>query len=463
MLHNTDKTAAHIEALQEHLESYFLKEFAGKLFFILSNGVELSAADMDTAHILHSINEVGYNAEECKQRKMQKALTKHGAVFTALYDDLQKNGECAFCGVHPAAGFDGDKPICKHCDSLKKIGERLVKTDSVVFHSERLHDMAPFEQLVEVLHGKQQSSTDPHAIPYNTFHAGFPRINLPYTAPKEKDGTIKMFEDIVRDSTGNRKLAMFKADIDNLGLIFTSSLGTRLSLARYAEMSRILHYFFSTYYAYFVENHPAYKNKIYTVFSGGDDLCVLGAWDIILHFAYDFRQELQKLTNNNPSVTLSGGIVLAASSLPVRNIAEAAEEQLELSKDFNGEQTGQGSLIMKNAVTVFNTSVSWEDFHTYLGYGEQLVQYMAEAKLGTAPVYKLIGFANREKQVRSGNIREMVWRSNFRYTVARTIKDEDAELKNLFLSFGTADSILKARIAASYALYANRTSTEEGV
>ena len=190
---------------------------------------------------------------------------------------------------------------------------------------------------------------------------------------------------------------------------------------------------------------------------------MLGAWDVVLHFAYDFRQELQKLTNNNPSVTLSGGLVLASPSLPVRNIAETVEEQLELSKDFNGDRAVQAGLVTKNAVTVFDTSVSWEDFHTYLGYGEQLAQYMNDEKLGIAPVYKLIGFANREKQVRNGNIREMVWRSNFRYTIARTIKDENAALKNLFLSFGTADSILKARIAASYALYANRKSTEEGV
>ena len=465
LVHNTDKTLRHIEALQEHLETYFLKEFAGKLFFILSNGVELSALDIDKEHILRSINEVGYNAEECKQRKMQKALTKHGAVLSSLYDDLQKNGECAFCGVHPASGLDGDRPICKHCDSLKKIGERLVKTGGVVFHSNRLKDMASFEQLVEVSHEKQLRNTDAQRVTYiiNKFQAGLPRINLPYTAPKEKDGTIKMFEDIVKDSAGNRKLAMFKADIDNLGLVFTSSLGARMSLARYAEMSRILHYFFSTYYAYFVEQHPYYNNKIYTVFSGGDDLCVLGAWDVILHFAYDFRQELQKLTNNNPSVTLSGGLVLAFPSLPVRNIAETAEEQLELSKDFNSDRAVQAGLVTKNAVTVFDTSVSWEDFHTYLGYGEQLAQYMNDDNLGTAPVYKLIGFANREKQVRNGNVREMVWRSNFRYTVARTIKDENATLKNLFLSFGTADSILKARIAASYALYANRKSTEEGV
>ena len=39
---------------------------------------------------------------------------------------------------------------------------------------------------------------------------------LPYVAPKDEDGDLLTFEDIANLSTGNKKLAMFKADIDNL-------------------------------------------------------------------------------------------------------------------------------------------------------------------------------------------------------------------------------------------------------
>jgi len=58
---------------------------------------------------------------------------------------------------------------------------------------------------------------------------------------------------------------MFKADIDNLGLIFTSSWGegkeNKISFARYAQLSRHLHYFFSAFVSGFISNHPEYGKK----------------------------------------------------------------------------------------------------------------------------------------------------------------------------------------------------------
>ena len=40
---------------------------------------------------------------------------------------------------------------------------------------------------------------------------------------------------------------------------------------------------------WFVNNHTdssgmPYKNRVYTVFSGGDDLCILGSWDAVMQF-----------------------------------------------------------------------------------------------------------------------------------------------------------------------------------
>jgi len=233
-----------------------------------------------------------------------------------------------------------------------------------------------------------------------------------------------------------------------------------VSFSRYADMSRLFHYFFSGYYSAFVREHEQYKEKIYTVFSGGDDLCILGAWDAVLAFAADFHRRLSRLTNKNPSVTLSGGIVLASPSLPVRVIAREAEEALEAAKRRRGQDGG----IIKNGITCFNTTVSWEEFEQALEDGRRMAAGMEAGTLTSGVVYRMIDFANRAKAARGGpdgraNLRDLVWVSNFRYMITRNIKDP--EIRKWFAGFGTTDRIEKSRIAVSYALYAQRNRKEE--
>jgi CRISPR-associated protein Csm1 len=302
----------------------------------------------------------------------------------------------------------------------------------------------------------------------NNFHAGNPLMNLPYVAPKDEEENLLTFEEIAERSNGVKKLAMFKADIDNLGLIFSQSLGKRMSFSRYADLSHLLHYFFSSFYAWFVKNHKdqngdSYENKIYTVFSGGDDLCVLGAWDSVLQFALDFQKELKKFTNNNPSVTISSGIVLSSSNVPVRAIAESAEENLEKSKSYSNGKN------QKNAITLFGTTVSWEEYEKCLEDGKLLESLLENKKLSTGVIYKFLDFANRaektlgKKEGQDGvadvseliNPKDRIWKSNLIYIISRNVKD--SEIKAKLTKFGESpDSMINSRIAVSYALYRQR-------
>ncbi|MEL5720917.1 MAG: hypothetical protein P1P59_07295 [Treponemataceae bacterium] len=415
---------------------------------------ELSGRDASSC-----INKIGENTEASKQYKMQAALKTEGHILDELYDELVHEGACEFCDVFPVDHTEDGKGICKHCYELIKTGEKLVKANKIVFHTEKLKSNASFGELIEIqTKAKRKENDKDFGYVINSFEPGFPVIHLPYIAPKKKnEKDLLTFEEIAKEAKGAKKLAMFKADIDNLGLVFTSSLRERMSLLRYAEISRILHYFFSAYYVHIVESNENYKNKIYTVFSGGDDICVVGAWDVILDFCYDFRQELQKLTNNNPSITISGGVALASSNLPVRNMATEAENQLDLSKAFSKNNH------LKNAITVFTTTLNWEDYEDYLSDGKKLGGYIEDKELATAPVYNLIGFANRAKKVREGEVMESIWISHFKYMFARNIKAKDSDvtkIEELFRKFGVVENIEKSRISASYALYANRQDSQ---
>ncbi len=468
LLPNTEKVRQFLPLIQLEAETYFLKEFAGKLSIIISDGVEASLKDVHQRNAQHLINDIGHNADLCKQKKMQKTLQKNGAVLSEFYDNLQKFGECPKCGVFAASGTndDGTAKECANCSALTKIGGNLIKSSWLKYKTENL---LPFGQMVEISRDDKKSEKTFTKI--NDYVPGRAVVHLPYTAPRKEDKGLLSFADIAQKSTGNNKLAMFKADIDNLGLVFSSSLGARMSFSRYADMSHKLHYFFSAYYTHFVnthtcvmkdkngtENNVLYKDVIYTVFSGGDDLCILGSWDAVIQFALDFQKEIVKLTNNNPSLTLSAGIALSGASVPVAMIAETAESMLEQSK----ARIGRGKTV-KNAITLFGTTVSWSDFEKYINDGKLLQKYLEEDVLSTGLVYKMVDFSKRAESILGGKVKDLInmrnqtWKSNFKYIVARNVKDE--KVRNWLLEFGTSpQEMIKSRIAVSYALYTQRNN-----
>ena len=447
LLPNTAKTKELLPQVQLETETFFLNEYGGKIAVIISDGVEASEEDVKQGNAQKLINQIDYDADCAKQKKMQKALQKNGAILEAFYEKLQQNGECTKCGIFPATTKDGE---CEHCSALTNIGANLVKASYVAYKTDKLSSI---KDMISISKKEQ-----PHSALINSFEAGKPVVHLPYTVPRNDDESLLSFEEIADKSCGNKKLAMFKADIDNLGLVFSSSLGKRMSFSRYADMSHALHYFFSAYFTHFVQTHSDYKNSIYTVFSGGDDLCIIGAWDKVMHFASDFHKEIEKLTNNNPSLTLSGGIALASSNTPVSIIADMAEEALDKSKSYM-----VGNTTVKNAITVFDTTVSWADYEKSLEDAKLMQQYLVEKTLSQAVVYKMIGFANRAQKISGGNVAELIdlkahtWKSNFKYIVVRNV--ENQKIKDWLLKFGTSkDEMIKSRIAVSYALYTQRTN-----
>ena len=453
---NTTTVKGKLPELRLEIEKYFLDEFAGRLSFVLSECVSASISEVQQDKMQELLKRIGEQGDFAKQKKMQAVLGKDGHVLTELYERLQKNGECTCCETLPADLEFEDEKICKNCHKLIEIGGKLVKANKVILKANKL---SHFGEMVFI--PREDDEQFGYLVEYK---AGYPLMTLPYVAPVkyENENTLCSFEEIADKASGSNKLAMFKADIDNLGLVFASSWGdgaeNRRAFSRYAQLSRHLHYFFSAYLVDFINSSADYKEKIYTVFSGGDDLCVLGAWDTIMHFAADFQRQLSAFTNNNPSVTLSGGIALAGSRLPVRTIAAAAEEALEEAK---GRKDKAGNIV-KNGISVFGVTVSWAEYEQSLKDAEKIVQYIDNDIVSSTMVYKMIDFANRAREVKKGNLRDLLWMSNYRYVIARNIDSKHKDAIDFFHKFGVSpETMEKSLIAVSYALYKNRNGKEE--
>jgi CRISPR-associated protein Csm1 len=161
------------------------------------------------------------------------------------------------------------------------------------------------------------------------------------------------------------QLAVMRLDVDNLGSLFEFGLGDKASFSRIATLSRELDLFFSGYF-----NVLADKYKIYITYSGGDDAFIVGSWINVLHFAKELYEKFRKFTCNNPDITFSAGIFMCDEHYPVAKFAQKAAELEDLSKNYINTDGNK-----KNAVTVFDHTLNWENYCAMIDFAEKLFRY----------------------------------------------------------------------------------------
>ncbi|MDP8033566.1 type III-A CRISPR-associated protein Cas10/Csm1 [Pasteurella atlantica] len=210
---------------------------------------------------------------------------------------------------------------------------------------------------------------------------------------------------------GQSALMTLKGDVDNLGSIFKQGLGNT-TLAKMTTLSRQMNQFFSLWLpAYCNEN----KENIYTVFAGGDDFFLIGSWHSTQKVAFEMQKQFKKYVANNEEIHFSVGMVMSKVDYPVSRLGELAEETLEKSKEMKG----------KNAVTIFDLSVSWNEWDDFVKLEDEIKQLATEYNISTSYLYSLIHLSKQAEIAKSDkDLTATMWRSHFYYKTARYVVDK---------------------------------------
>jgi CRISPR-associated protein Csm1 len=128
-------------------------------------------------------------------------------------------------------------------------------------------------------------------------------------------------------------------------------------------------------------------------------------------------------------------MVMTQPKVPARQLARAAEAALEKSKDYpvGANSFAQPSEPTKNAATLWNQTVSWENWHELMHNRTEALQRLLEqaeshgAPLSTGMIYSLLQLADKaEKDQPSNKYRrpeDSLWRSQLAYRTSRFITD----------------------------------------
>lgn len=247
--------------------------------------------------------------------------------------------------------------------------------------------------------------------------------------PADEEGNPLTFEDLVgggEEREGElKRLAILRMDVDNLGHQFAHGLqALNPTLAHYACLSRSLDLFFKGWLNTLRESRDDYATGSYIVYAGGDDLFLVGRWDLLFEMADRIHQGFEKWTCGNPELGLSGGITLVGAKFPIARAAVLADEQERKAKEHALPER-DGKAREKNAITLFGYPLNWEvEFPVARDLMLEIRHHIGDAsEVQTSLINKIkTHHAQRAQQVKDRQAESWQW--NLAWDFARMIERE---------------------------------------
>jgi len=467
---NVPHIQTRIDALEQNVNDWLRREFQGELSFTFA-AIPLTGDDFKVmrkksptpSRITEKLTELDDALAQRKVRKLQSVLIQNEQWLPERFENpWPPQGEvsaCQSCRKIPARKPDreSDARLCEHCDKDKKFGRQLAAARWIAyFHGEiadgdnvlRFFDGAETYSIA-VYDNLPLSFTNPPLFvesigvaPQEPARVSAPFVErfLANYVPRDEQGEILDFEEIAKRSDGDPRLGVLKADVDRLSLIFAMGL-KNASLSRLATLSRMIDLFFGGW----VNATLATQFKdCYTVYSGGDDLLLVGPWTTIVNLVQVLAERFAAFTGENPNVTLSAGIVVVKPKFPIAKSSRLADEMLKRAKQ------------QRNALHLFGVTVEWgKPLADLLGRSDatvspspQVAPSRADAQQGYGVflwrqsqkegdlhgkrgfLYRLLRYSEmcrRYDEAKQKNPRDLLYSSHLVYDLARNVKKMDGD------------------------------------
>ncbi len=479
---NLTQTEANLIKVRRELDQYCLDNFQGQITINLSwlsaSAMDLQADSFDT--FLGKVNLVSQNAKSRKLSDLIGSTNTH--LRQAFWDEYQSDkGLCRACRKMQAVVAVQEETgayYCPWCNRFAMIGRmlpsaqyllyrsgedaggdsiavpggsfclgrdrpRVIGSDDVVWCLKK--DLfEPFAMRFAGSYVPRYREGDPvNRLLMDPQVSGNSTENIRDAEEGIKEQRIKSFHHIALSSLrpvnnggwkGRPTLAVFKADVDNLGLLFGMGLRkievdgrdepdqkqekneNRLTVGRFSTMSRMLDRFFCIRLPALLAGSSKYADT-YTVYAGGDDLFLIGPWRQTFDLAGLIYEEFRKWTCHNPDITISGTLSLMKARHPVNFVVRRAEDGLETAK-HNPE---------KDRLHLWGEVFPWKLLPKIVDARDELDHLMNDpaSKVSHGIVYDFLLLRKmRQKFMEERILRCGTYASVFRYHLGRLVRQK---------------------------------------
>ncbi len=392
LLPNTRRSNELLSHLNDSVNEWFLSRFHINLY--LSMGwTACSAHDLgnDLNQVVKRHNLMGevYRAASVKVSEQKISRYTEGQLTDLFDPDSQVNliesflRECSVC--KRSTKMAEDETVCEECKNLIELGRKTALLDAnqedaliVVYHDlpESLHEDLEVpsadgsSNFLRILNKSKYIEELKSNAPIKRAYA----INKPLVGEhlvknlwvgnynvksNGKYGLIE-FDEMIQRSEGIERLAVLRADVDDLGNTFVEGFShgqgegqyQYASLSRSAVLSRKLSEFFKqdinkiagmtqkdyAYSGYFAHPGDAKEGRdLSIVYSGGDDIFVIGTWNDVIEFSIDLRKNFEAFTQGK--LSFSAGIGFFHNKYPIHQMAKITGKLEDASKSVKGKDS----------------------------------------------------------------------------------------------------------------------------
>ncbi|MCX7771014.1 MAG: type III-A CRISPR-associated protein Cas10/Csm1 [Proteobacteria bacterium] len=371
---NVESFVNKIIEVKENLRSYIFKEFKGEIYL---NIEWIEAGFNDFNDITNIQRRVREKIERSKNRKWEERLYEILKVESPADSCLTTQCEVCFredMDLRQIRRGDSYMQVCPVCEGQYKLGEELFEISTGVkpviykLKKEPKGDYVKIDKTYYSFRVKEESKMEEDSVviyKINDFEA------QSYENQKAKSIIVGIFRNQkikeLSDASqefGIDRIAVVRMDVDDLGKIFNVAIDeSKRSILRISEISWRINKFFK-----FTLNEIV-SGKVYEpldilsrgvkergrnlmiVYSGGDDLFLVGHWLDIVETAFDIRRYFRDYTGNE-FLTLSAGISINHEDFPIYQFAKHSES-LEKKAKSSG----------KNSIALFDyRRLSWNEF-----------------------------------------------------------------------------------------------------
>lgn len=488
---NTNRAKNILDDYETEIGKFLFSKYGDKLFLSLTYQ-DVSGKELDNFAFLKE-NMVYSSARKNRQKylndldmvfKEEESIPEN---ICKICGSISRGDICNECNTH---GNLGDK--ITRADFIVRVVTKddSARSDFDIFELNVGYFIVKKENLLEKIERVHKSSLKIHISKLNDtnfldidiirkleergIQASFGFSFLGNTVPyHDKYGAFD-FEHIAKISRGTKKLGVFKVNVDNVEKLFETGL-SNTSISRISTMSSLLDIFISGYVNEMMKEYyilpevcsecrekvdsidltfsedtiKVYREKeedgkikkvcnkcaekkipmLYTGHSGGDELLIIGPWDIIVKFSKDIRDRFKKYTCNNKDISISAGIFMCNSKFPIDRAVHIVDEILKKSKTLG-----------KDRLSIFSETITWEPFGRFKGYDELLefaniLESLAEKKMiSRGLVYSLRSLLRQEfgdlqesdfEYKMIARIEKRRYEHKLKYSLARNVKDDN--------------------------------------
>ena len=323
------------------------------VFISLSRAISSAKLHRYTADEIRKLNSQPCGESECKicGRTSDGEICRDCAVFVSIGKELVNGGKYIAVTKAPTGGVDWELPSLEHGSVWLNFIDNVKSAEILRFHTKNDDSLTIFDE---------RFAGDISVGDY-CYDSDLGRLS---ESAREADGGIK-------------RIAVCRADVDNLGAAFISGFTDKnaknpaeasryVNLARTAAFSRKMSLFFKHHINEVLSGDrfgiggKSGVNRVNIVYSGGDDVFLVGVWDDVIESAVTLRDKFIRYCCG--ALTISAGIGIFRVKHPISDAAGSTAELEDAAKS----RRDRNGVLVKDAVALFDTCgdyiFSWDEF-----------------------------------------------------------------------------------------------------